>query len=123
MVAPGVTKTGAVCRRPVELLDIYPTLADLCGLKIPTGLDGISMKPLLMNPERLWKKAAFTSKSAKDRSLRTQRWRYTEWGGPENAELYDHENDPGEFINLAKDPKYSATVVELSRLLNRRRLR
>lgn len=122
MVAPGVTKTGAVCRRPVELLDIYPTLADLCRLKIPTGMDGISMRALLINPDSLWKKAAFTSQSAKNRSLRTQRWRYTEWGGPENAELYDHENDPGEFINLAKDPKYSATVAELSRLLNRRRL-
>jgi len=71
IVAPGAAQAGAVCNRPVELIDIYPTLADLCGLKVPEGLDGISMKPLLRAPERPWKKAAFTSQSAQNRSLRT----------------------------------------------------
>jgi uncharacterized sulfatase len=50
--------------------------------------------------------------------VRTPKWRYTEWGGPENAELYDHENDPGEFNNLAKDARHSAIAAELSKLLN-----
>jgi len=118
IVAPDVAKAGALCNRPVELMDIYPTLADLCGLRVPAGLDGISMKSLLKDPERPWKKAAFTSQSEKNRSLRTQRWRYTEWGGPENAELYDHAEDPGEFNNLARDLKYADIVAELSELLN-----
>ena len=118
IVAPGTAKAGAVCNRPVELIDIYPTLTDLCGLGVPDRLEGISMRPLLMDPERPWKKAAFTSQAANRHSLRTERWRYTEWDGPASAELYDHQSDPGEFTNLAKDPKYSATVAELSRLLH-----
>ncbi|MHC4593619.1 MAG: sulfatase [Planctomycetota bacterium] len=118
IAAPGVAKSGAVCYRPVELIDIYPTLVDLCGLRVPKGLEGISMRPLLEVPGRTWKKAAFTSQSAKNRSLRTQKWRYTEWGSTENAELYNHENDPGEFTNLAKDPKYAGTVAKLHKLLH-----
>jgi iduronate 2-sulfatase len=118
IVAPGTAKAGAVCDRPVELIDIYPTLADLCGLGAPEGLEAISMKPLLMDPGRSWKNAAFTSQGPNRHSLRTQRYRYTEWESPANAELYDHENDPGEFTNLAKDPKYGPTVKELSRLLH-----
>ena len=118
IAAPGTAKAGAVCNRPVELIDIYPTLADLCGLGVPEGLEAISMKLLLIDPERPWKKAAFTSQGPKRHSLRTQRYRYTEWDSPANAELYDHENDPGEFTNLARDPKYSATAAELSGLLH-----
>lgn len=118
IIAPGVAKAGAVCGRPVELIDMYPTLADLCGLRIPDGLESISMKPLLRDPDRPWKKAAFTCQGSQNQSLRTQRWRYTEWGGPENAELYDHRNDPGEFANLANDPRHKKIVKELSDLLH-----
>jgi uncharacterized sulfatase len=50
--------------------------------------------------------------------VRTERWRYTEWGGPQNAELYDHANDPGEFVNLASDPHYAETVNRLHTLLD-----
>ena len=117
MAAPGVARAGAVCNRLVELIDMYPTLADLAGLNVPDGLEGTSMRPVLQEPDRPWKKAAFTSQSDRNHSLRTERWRYTEWGGPENAELYDHNNDPGEFKNLAKDLRHSATAAELSRLL------
>ena len=118
MVAPGVARRGSVCKRPVELVDIYPTLADLCGLGVPEGLDGISMKPLLEDPTRAWKKAAFTTRSKGQRSLRTERWRYTQWGSPDKAELYDHQGDPGEFTNLAADPEHAEVVAELRQLLN-----
>lgn len=118
MAAPGVARAGAVCRRPVELIDIYPTLADLCGLGVPDELEAISMKPLLENPSRPWKKAAFTHNTrATYKSIRTERWRYTEWGGPDKAELYDHATDPGEFTNLAGDPKYAGTLAELRTLM------
>jgi iduronate 2-sulfatase len=117
IVAPGVSEPGAACQRPAELIDMYPTLADLCGLGVPEGLEGISMKSLLADPSGPWKKGAFTSKGPSQVSVRTQRWRYTEWGDSENAELYDHEKDPREFTNLARQPEHSATVVELRQLL------
>jgi len=118
IIAPGAAKAGAKCKRPVELLDIYPTLADLAGLGPPKGIDGISMKPLLKNPASPWKRGAFTSQGPKNHSIRTEKYRYTEWNGPENAELYDHEKDPGEFKNLAKKPKYAPIVADLTKLLN-----
>lgn len=117
IAAPGVAKEGAACRRPVELIDMYPTLADLCDLPEPKGLEAVSMKPLLADPERPWKQCAFTSRGKGQRSLRTERHRYTEWGGPDKAELYDHQTDPGEHTNLAKDPEHAATVAELSKVL------
>ena len=113
--APGVTKP-AVCRRPVECVDLFPTLAELCGLKPPANLEAISMVPLLKNPARPWKKGAFTYHNA-GKSVRSERWRYNEWGGPDHAELYDHETDPREISNLARDPKHAGTVAEFSRLL------
>ncbi|MCE5307850.1 MAG: sulfatase [Acidobacteriales bacterium] len=112
---PGVTKP-AVCRRPAECVDIFPTLAELCGLKPPAGIESISMVPLLRNPARPWKKGAFTYIN-NGKTVRTERWRYTEWGGPDRAELYDREADPGEFTNLARDTKHASTAAELSRLL------
>jgi uncharacterized sulfatase len=115
MAAPGVAKPGGVCDRPVELIDMYPTLADLCGFEVPKGLEAISMKPLLEDPERQWKKAAFTYRS-NGTSIRTERWRYTDWGQG-RMELYDHKMDPGEFTNLAGDPEYADVVAELSELL------
>jgi uncharacterized sulfatase len=125
VVAPGAKAKGQTCGRPAELLDMYPTLADLCGLPIPQGLQGTSLKPLLDDPTAPGKKAAYTQVrrgSGKDqflgRSLRTERWRYTEWDdGQRGVELYDHGNDPHEYTNLADDPKYAGTVRELRDLL------
>ena len=105
-----------MCRRAVECVDLFPTLADLCGVKPPGGLESVSMVPLLKNAARPWKKGAFTYHNA-GTSVRTDRWRYTEWGGPDHAELYDHESDPREITNLARDPKHASTAAELSRLM------
>jgi arylsulfatase A-like enzyme len=116
MKVPGLTAPGSVCKRPVESIDIYPTLCDLCGIPIPEGLEGISMKPLLKDPDITWKKGAITS-AGKNMSIHTQCWRYSEYedGG---LELYDKMNDPGEFDNLALNPEYSDTINKLSELLN-----
>ncbi|MCL5743259.1 MAG: sulfatase [Acidobacteria bacterium] len=116
IVAPGVTKPGSVCRRPVECVDLFPTLAELCSVKTPGNLESISMVPLLKDPSRLWKKGAFTYIN-NGVTVRTEKWRYTEWGSPANAELYDKEKDPREIVNVAKNPRYAAAVKQMSALL------
>jgi len=120
IAAPGKS-AGAVSPRLAEFVDIYPTLAELCGLPIPPGLEGTSMAPLLEDPQRPWKKAAFTmttrGKGVIGRSLRTERYRYTEWGDEKTAELYDHQADPGEYANLVNAPKLAGTLAEMRRLM------
>jgi uncharacterized sulfatase len=96
-------------------VDLFPTLCELCGLPAPERLESVSMVPLLRDPDRRWKKGALTT-CGKGESVRTERWRYTEWAGG-GAELYDHDNDPKEIVNLAKNPKHAATVAEMGRLL------
>jgi uncharacterized sulfatase len=123
-------KKPAVSARLVELVDLFPTLAELCGLPKPDGLEGLSLVPLLDRPERPWKTAAFTvvSHAGKvkggaeldpeklGRTVRTERWRYTEWFDG-SVELYDHEADPHELANLAKSPKHTATLAQLKQTL------
>jgi uncharacterized sulfatase len=125
VVAPGRKAKGAACGRPAELLDMYPTLAELCGLPVPMGLHGTSLRPLLDDPAAPGKKAAYTQVlrgGGKDqfqgRSVRTERYRYTEWAdGWRGAELYDHHNDPHEYRNLVTDPGSVLLVKELKDLL------
>jgi uncharacterized sulfatase len=124
--APGMKGAGKACGRLAELLDVYPTLCDVCGLKPPAGLQGQSLKKLLDDPGLPGKKAAYTQvgrgggKTAfMGRSVRTERWRYTEWdGGKKGVQLYDHDADPHERTNLAKDPRHAATVKDLQALLH-----
>ena len=113
-----------------EFVDIYPTLCDVCGLPAPASLEGVSFKPLFDNPERAWKKAAFSQypHGAKGvgpvmgYSMRTDRYRFTEWAVPakdfREVELYDHKDDPQENVNLAGMPEYAATVKELTAQLH-----
>jgi iduronate 2-sulfatase len=116
---PHANDDGQTCPRTVELVDLYPTLADLCGLTPPDWLQGRSLRPLLQNPEAFWNYPAFTQVTRKGglmgRSIRTEQWRYTEWdGGKKGKELYDEEADPHEYHNLAKSLKYSKTMAKLS---------
>ncbi|RPJ81532.1 MAG: DUF4976 domain-containing protein, partial [Acidobacteria bacterium] len=119
----GVTAPGRVCKRTVELLDIYPTIAELCGLAAATNLEGASLRPLLGDPTAEWKRPAYTqvkSGNAPGYSVRNERWRYTEWGGGASGlELYDYENDPEERKNLAAVPEFQSVVVEMKGLLSR----
>jgi len=129
IASPNAKAKGRVTARPVELLDIYPTLADLCGLPAPAGLEGRSLRPLLDNPLAKWDKAAYTQvergpqgQRFMGRSVRTERWRYTEWDeGKQGVELYDHANDPREYRNLAGEPKFAATVAEMKQRLHRQK--
>jgi iduronate 2-sulfatase len=125
---PGMKIAGKRTRALVELVDLYPTLAQLCDLPLPKHLEGTSFAPLLENPNQPWKKAAFSQylRTGKPphsgRSLRTDRWRYTEWhdlkGKPTGVELYDELNDPQETVNLANDPTHAATVKQLAAQLH-----
>jgi len=120
--APGIRKTGKICTKIVELVDIYPTLADLTGLEPPDGLQGISLLPLLKNTKAKWKYPAYTQVQRGEtpgHSIRTEEWRFTEWGfGESGEELYNEKLDPGELNNLAADPVY-AFIVYVMRLLLR----
>lgn len=113
IVDPRGKVMGQASPRTVELVDLYPTLAELCGLAAPEGLEGQSLVPLLQNPEAEWTHPAITMTS-KGQSIRTERWRYTEWSGADGgAEFYDLTTDPDETKNLANDPAYVRIVAEL----------
>ena len=122
IAGPGI-KGGTPSPRLVEFVDVYPTLADLAGLKPPANLAGVSLRPLLAKPDAAWDRPAFTQVQRGDfagHSVRTPRWRYTEWdGGKQGTELYDEQNDPGEMKNLAADPKQAATIAELQALVKK----
>jgi uncharacterized sulfatase len=116
---PGAKAKGKGCARTVELLDLYPTLADLCGLKdVPANLHGKSLRPLLDNPAGKWDRPAVSQVSRGQKvtgySIRTERYRFTEWnGGQEGEELYDYQTDPKEMKNLAKSNAHAKLKTEL----------
>jgi uncharacterized sulfatase len=123
IAAPGRKAQGKPCLRPVELVDLYPTLAELCGLVPPPNLAGKSLVPLLDNPQAPWAKPAFTQVwrgRFSGYSVRTERFRYTEWDeGRQGVQLYDYQTDPHEFHNLADDPKHASTRAELKALVRK----
>jgi len=118
--APGFEKAaGKKAQGLVELVDLYPTLLDLTGLKdkAPANLDGISLRPLLDNPDSKGKKKmAYTVTRSFGESIRTDRYRYNRWG-EEGEELYDHQTDPKEFTNLAGMEQHSNTLKRMRALL------
>lgn len=131
--APRMPGNGVSCRRVVEFVDLYPTLTELADVQSPMGLAGRSLVPLLENPLAEWDGYAVTQilRPADDRlseqvmgcSIRTDRWRYTEWAeGKYGIELYDHHADPQEFQNLAlrPDPLARAVMERLRPLLRSR---
>jgi iduronate 2-sulfatase len=129
VAAPAKAKNAA-SNRIIELVDLYPTLADMCGLPQPADLEGASFSRLLAEPNRAWKKAAFTVVSRGEnidatkkldatkmgRTVVTDRWRYTQWHDG-SSELYDHANDPQEWSNLAADSQHLSQRDEMQKLL------
>jgi uncharacterized sulfatase len=122
--APGAKGNGKSSPRPVELLDVYPTLKELCKLPDPPQkMEGRSLVPLLNKPSASFKPAIFSQvtrslgkgKNIMAYSARTERWRYTEWGpdGEQGRELYDHKSDPKELENLANKPAHAKVVKEM----------
>lgn len=136
IAVPGQTDAGKRSNAIVELVDVYPTLADICGLDAVDGVEGISFNPLLANPDRAWKRAAY-SQYPRARTgnrhrghgeimgyaVRTDRFRYIEWREWESQrvvarELYDHDADPLECRNVAAQAQHAEAVDELARLLS-----
>lgn len=110
---PKKFRPGSQCDEPVNLLDIYPTLIDMCNLPFKQGLDGKSIHPLVKNPELDWDEATVTTTGRGTNSISTKRWRYIHYfDGTE--ELYDLKNDPNEWNNLAKENDYVEIKQHLS---------
>jgi iduronate 2-sulfatase len=117
IAAPGAAANGRSTSGLVELLDVYPTLAELCGLQAPDYLDGTSLAAMLQDPVVVVKDAAYTQ--VRDGyAVRTTRWRYIEWSeGQQGRQLYDMDADPAEAHNLAETPGQEAVVADLQRRL------
>ena len=109
---------GSRCDQPVGLIDLYPTLAELCGVEAPDKLDGQSLVPLLREPERSTGRAVVTTFDPGNTSLRTDRWRYIRYADG-SEELYDHREDPHEWDNLAGSGEYAPTKKRLSERIRR----
>ncbi|MDZ4850545.1 MAG: sulfatase [Pirellulaceae bacterium] len=139
IVAPGVSNKGGAAKSPVSQVDLFPTLAELCGIKPPSNIQGQSLVPILKDPKAVGRGWAITQVSrgggrnratvTKDAgsdgknffgySLRTPRWRYTEWDeGKQGRELYDHGIDPKELTNLAEKPEHAKQIAELSKQMS-----
>ena len=113
IVAPGITQPGTRTDAPVNLLDIYPTLAELAGLPSPDHVEGVSLVPLLENPGADWDHPTLTTNGYGNHAISGDRYRYIRWTDG-SEELYDIEADPHEFTNLAGDPGMNAVKAELA---------
>jgi arylsulfatase A-like enzyme len=119
VAGPGVAAgegAGARCERAVSLLDLYPTLADLCSLPAGEALEGRSLRALLRDPRAAWDHAALTTHGRGNHAVRTERWRYIRYAGS-GEELYDHDSDPNEWTNLAADEKWAEVKADLAKRL------
>lgn len=126
LAAPGQKHPGSKTRSMTDFVDIYPSLAEICGLPKPAGAEGRSFAPLLQDPGAAIKDCAFSFYPMGGYlgiAMRTDRWRFVEWtkAGQEPVhELYDHQSDPGENENVAGDPRHAALIRELSAKLGER---
>ncbi len=115
-VAPGVTRPGAICDRPVDFMSIYPTLCDLAGIGTPGHVEATSVMPLLRDPQAAWDRPALTTHGFMNHAVRSQAWRYIRYANGDE-ELYDEIADPLEWRNVAGDPRHAAVKAELARWL------
>jgi arylsulfatase A-like enzyme len=116
VVAPGVTEPGGRCDKPVDLTSLYPTLIELCGFEPNSELDGVSLTPLLENPSRAWGRPAITTYQRGNHAVRDERWRYIRYADG-TEELYDHQNDPHEWDNVADHTANRGVKSRLARWL------
>ena len=113
--APNLNK-GVICKEAVSLIDIYPTLLDLCDLPGVEGLDGESLVPQLNDPNKSKEIPAISSLGPLYHSIRDEKYRYISYGNGQE-ELYDHSKDPEEWTNIAGDPKYNKVKRKLKKYI------
>ncbi|MEZ6071264.1 MAG: sulfatase [Pirellulales bacterium] len=118
IVAPGVTTPGARCDRPASLVDVYPTLVDLCGLPAVEANEGESLRPWLVDPQAPRQRPALTTHGRGNHAVRSDRFRYIHYADG-SEELYDHASDPNEWTNLAGDRSYAEQKRALAEWLPR----
>ena len=117
IVDPGRTKPGTHCDSPVSLLDLYPTLIELCGLgKPPQSLEGSSLANRLAKPGAKTDRVVITTQGRSNHAVRSSRYRYIRYADG-SEELYDHETDPHEWHNLAGDPGLAKVKLRLAKRL------
>ena len=115
-VDPRNGKAGTRCAQPASLLDIYPTLVELCGLEAPDHLEGQSLLPLIRNPNQQTDRGVITTQGFNNHAVRTKDWRYIRYADG-SEELYNHQNDPKEFTNLAQEVESDSIKVRLGKML------
>lgn len=115
-VAPGVTKAGSECDRPVDLSSVYATTCQLAGLPIPAHVEGASLEPLLRNSTAAWSQPAITTHGRGNHAIRKGSWRYIRYADG-SEELYDHSNDEYEWNNLANNVQYGKIKTDLKQYL------
>jgi arylsulfatase A-like enzyme len=118
IVAPGVTRPGQTVANPVDMMSVFPTLTDLCGLEAPAGIDGISLVPLLRDPTRAMPPALMTYLKG-NHAVRTERWRLIHYADG-SEELYDHAADPHEWVNLAGRKEHGKVMDDLRKHIPRK---
>jgi arylsulfatase A-like enzyme len=116
IVAPGIAPPGRVCKRSVSLLDLYPTLVEICGLPSPVEFEGASLVPLLRDPSAAWPRPAVMTYRPGNHAVRSERWRYIRYANGDE-ELYDHTLDPLERTNLAARAEHAGVIADLKRWL------
>ena len=115
VVPAGDSRTAQQCSRAVSLLDLYPTLIELCGLPPRPGLEGRSLVPLLNDPQAEWDHPVVTT-HIDHHAVRSNNWRYIRYSDG-TEELYDHSSDPSEWANLADLPEYDTVKGQLAAYL------
>jgi arylsulfatase A-like enzyme len=113
ITAPGITTPGSETAQPVGLIDLYPTLTELCGVTPPDRLDGVSLVPLLKHPAAKSQRPALTTHGRGNHGVRSEHWRYIRFADG-SEELYDHRVDPHEWKNLADVPEHAAVKQGLA---------